>query len=146
MPRTSVLGTTGKTYLFSGANDAGYGISAYWRSKNLDFSEELGIEATQILKTIDKVALLYEDIDSNMPITISISADGGNTWTSKSATIGTGAGGSRRYEIDFVPTDAVTGHIITVKVECPSSNKSIKWNGISVDIILRGVKSLMGED
>ena len=139
-PRATLLGTSGGVYLFSGTNDDGNTFSAYWRSKDLDFSEELGIDATQALKTIDKVKLLYEDVEADTPIYFRVSIDGGNTWVTKSATIGTGDGASKSYEFDFSPIDAVTGYIFTFKIECPSGNQLIKWTGFSVDVIFRGIK------
>jgi len=132
------LASIGKTYTWSGQSDNGTPFYSYWRSKDLDFAEILGEGAHNIHKTINRVRLIYEDMDSSVPVSVSISPNGGSTWVTKAATIGTGSGLSKYYDFDFSPDQAVTGYFITFIIQAFSSTLEFKWTGISAEFSPRG--------
>ena len=132
------LSSIGKTYTWSGQSDNGTPFYSYWRSKDLDFAEILGEGAHNIHKTINRVRLIYEDMDSSVPVSVSISPNGGSTWVTKAATIGTGSGLSKYYDFDFSPDQAVTGYFITFIIQAFSSTLEFKWTGISAEFSPRG--------
>ena len=137
---TTIGISSGHACRLTGTTDNDNPFSAYWRSKDLDFSEELGLDASNILKTIDRVRLYYEDIEADTPILFSLSIDGGNTWITRGARIGVGDGASKAHEFDFSHDEGITGYFFTFKIECPSEGVDVKWNGFSIEVIFRGIK------
>jgi len=138
--KTALIGTSGYAFRLEGTTDNENPFSAYWRSKDLDFSEELGLDASNVMKTVDRIRLYYEDIEADAPILFSVSIDGGNTWVTRGARIGTGDGSSKAHEFDFSHDEAITGYYFTFKIECPSEGVDVKWNGFGIEVIFRGLK------
>ncbi len=128
-------------YLFdwSGESDNGTPYSCYWRSKDLDYAEVLGPDAHNILKTVDRIKLIYEDLSASVPISVYVSVDGGTTWVTKTANIGTGDGATKHYTFDFCNMDIVTGYFHTFKIESYSSTLKFKWLSMEVDFVPRGI-------
>ena len=132
------LASIGLTYTWAGQSDNGTPFYSYWRSKDLDFAEILGSGAHNINKTVNRVRLIYEDMDSDVPVSVSISPDSGATWVTKSATVGAGGGRSKYYDFDFSPDQPVTGYFITFRIQAFSSTLEFKWTGITVEYTPRG--------
>lgn len=110
---------------------------SYWTSKTLDFSDQIeGIEDKW--KTVDHIRLYYEDVSSATPVTVYLSNDGGATWTSVSANLGTGAGTHKWADYWFMNKENATGQNFIVKVESPAVAKGFIWTAIEAFIVVRG--------
>jgi len=109
-----------------------------WRSKDLDFVDQLGGEAMDNVKQINHIKLFYEDSYADLVMTLRVSVDGGVTWVDKQATIGTGDGTSKQYTFDYAPDDPVAGFMITLEVMCTQAAATFKWTGMEIDLTLRG--------
>ena len=117
--------------------DADNPMSCYWRSKLIDPAESLGKEFDGWWFQVDKVRLLYEDIDSDTPVSIFTSIDHGVNWIWKNRALGTGDGKEKSADYHFL-TEDVVGQFFTFKIECISTAKDFRWIGLEVDFIPRG--------
>ena len=126
-------------YLFSNdyKHDNDQLINSYWRSKRLDFTDQDKSKLSQ-WKTIDKVQLTYVDRDSDTPVTIYVSSDGGENWVSHTRTIGTGDDRTKTVDFYFMDKESITGHMFTFKIESTSSDKHFEWNSLTVWYEARG--------
>jgi hypothetical protein len=109
-------------------------FESYWTSKPLDFSEVDPSDASKN-KTVYKVQLEYDDTYSAVPVIISLSNDGGTTWTTSSESVGTGDLTSKIKDFHFA---GVTGKYITLKISSTSATKGFTWTGIIIHYISRG--------
>jgi hypothetical protein len=110
---------------------------SYWTSKVMDFSDQIeGIEDKW--KTVDHIRLYYEDVSASTPTTIYLSNDGGVTWTSVSADLGTGAETPKWADFWFMNKANATGQNFIVKVESPAVAKGFIWTAIEAFIVVRG--------
>ena len=131
----------GNNFVFAWADDydsdTGLPIDAYWRSKDMDFTETYPQMQGQ-LKTIDKIRLWYEDLDADVPITVYLSNDGGITWAEKTHTIGAGDGKTKVQDYHFMHSTSSTGLNFSVKVGCTSTTKRFRWTALEIDFFVRG--------
>lgn len=109
-------------------------FEAYWRSKPLDFSE-IDQDDGNRFKTVDRVQLEYFDSYASVPVVISLSTDGGTTWTTSAATVGTGDLTDKIEDFWFV---GVTGKYITLKISSEDSDTGFTWTGIIIHYFPRG--------
>lgn len=136
--RRDLIGTDGATYVM----DATYAdntnpTSAYFRTKDLDFSDQYA-DLAGVVKTIDKVRVLYEDLTANTPFTMYLSNNGGATWGTCAATAGTGAGTTKAADFWFMNTSHATGLTFTLMVESLSTTTTFKILAIEIEFIGRG--------
>lgn len=107
-------------------------FAAYWRSKPMDMME---LGDGDRLKTVYVVQLEYEDTYSAVPTTISLSTDGGTTWTTSTESVGSADETSKFVNFYFA---GVTGKYITMKISVTSSTKGFTWTGIKLFYVPRG--------
>ena len=118
-------------------SDGGKAIAAYWRSKTLDPSQEAQLpELDGWWFQVDKVRLIYEDIDADTPVTMYMSNDGGVTWIHKTRDLGTGDLATKTADFEFLNED-LTGQFFDVKVESCDDDTTFAWLGIEIDLIPR---------
>jgi len=118
------------TYSATYKSDNGASILSMWRSKTVDFSE-LNIKFANQYKTVYRVSLQYVDLDANTPVSVSISTNGGSTWTS-STTVNIGTGLLNVANKDFWFT-GVCGQFFDFKVEFPSTDKTFQLISMFID-------------
>jgi hypothetical protein len=109
-------------------------FEAKWTSKPIDFSEADQSDANKN-KTVYLVQLEYDDTYASVPVVVSLSNDGGTTWTTSSETVGTGDLTSKIKDFHF---SGVTGKNITLKISCTSSTVGFTWTGIIIHYVSRG--------
>jgi len=133
-----VIAADGATYKIDTTHaDAGYPVSSYIRTKDLDFTDQHP-DIAGMMKTIRKFRLIYEDIDASTPITAYISNDGGANWSASSATVGTGDGRVKTQDFYFMNSECVTGLTFTFKLDCLSTAKAFLWLAFEIDFFVRG--------
>lgn len=109
-------------------------VTCVWISKQLDMVE-LAVEDADKFKTVEKVQLSYNDKYASVPVTISLSVDGGTTWTNSSEVIGTADGTDKIQDFYFEP---VTGQNIVVKITSTDNNTGFSFNGLAIEYDPRG--------
>jgi len=109
-------------------------FESYWTSKPIDFSEVDPNDSNKN-KTVYLVQLEYEDTYASVPVVISLSNDGGTTWTTSSESVGTGDLTSKIKNFHF---SGVTGKYITLKISSTSATVGFTWTGIIIHYISRG--------
>jgi hypothetical protein len=109
-------------------------FDCYWRSKPIDFSEIDPADGNRF-KTVYVVQLEYTDTYADVPIVVSLSTDGGTTWTTSSETVGTGDLTDKIQNFNFA---GVTGKYITLKISTTDSDTGFTWTGIIIHYISRG--------
>jgi hypothetical protein len=82
-------------------------------------------------KTVQRTNLKYVDKDANTPVSVSISNDGGQTWTSAYKTVGTGDG--RTHSKFFWYT--MSGEYFKFKVELASADKDFQIIALDIDFL-----------
>jgi hypothetical protein len=107
-------------------------FAAYWRSKPMDMAE---LGDGDRLKTVYVVQLEYEDTYSAIPTIVSLSTDGGTTWTTSTESVGSADETSKFVNFYFA---GVTGKYITMKISVTSSTKGFTWTGIKLFYVPRG--------
>lgn len=105
-----------------------------WRSKPLDFSE-IDQQDSNRFKTCYMVQLEYTDTYASVPVVISLSTDGGTTWTTSTETIGTGDGTEKSQDFWF---SGVTGKYITLDISVTTATKGFTFTGATIHYISRG--------
>lgn len=111
-------------------------MSCYWRSKLIDPAVSLGEEFDGWWFQVDRVRLLYEDIDASTSTAIHVSVDHGVNWIWKSRELGTGDGKEKSADFFFL-TENVHGQFFTFKIECITTTEDFRWLGLEVDFIPR---------
>ena len=106
-------------------------IDAYYVTKQSDFADEYQVCLGRF-KTIYRVRLWYSDISSNTEVTISVSTDGGETWSSRARSIGSGDGREKSAVFDF----HLTSDTFKFKVENNSAYKSFRWTALEIDFAI----------
>lgn len=127
-----VLGSSaGDTFPCSATTygDAGDNILAYWESRRLDFSDKYP-QWMEHNKTLSRVKLIYTD-DNETDVTISVSADGGVTWTDRTKTLGSGTGKIAEEDFHFW----VTGVYLNIKISHSSASDTFQWHEMVVDFL-----------
>ena len=117
--------------------DNGYPISSYIRTKDLDFTDQHP-DLAGIIKTLKKFRLIYEDVDADTSVTVYISNDGGASWGTSVATLGTGDGTVKFADFYFMNSEYVTGLNFTFKVESLSTTKNFLWLAFELEFMVRG--------
>lgn len=123
----------GKVFIYDAAykSDNGVSILSSWESKVTDFSDVYP-EAVGKWKTIYRVPITYVDKEANLTIIVSVSTDGGATWTSSAKyTVGTGDGMTKDTYFDFIKT----GQYFKFRIDLPSTNKIFQLLGMGVDFV-----------
>jgi len=101
-------------------------ISAYWTTKDLDFTDQDPSMANQ-WKTVDRVRLEYIDEYTSTPVSVSISIDGGTTWTTTSLSLGTGTGLVAYTDFWFLP---ITSPYFRFRIGSSDTDTSFTWTGV----------------
>jgi len=105
-------------------------IVCYWTSKPIDFIEVDPNDADKV-KAIDRITLDYKDNYASVPVTFSVSNDGGTNWSTSSLTLGTGS--LIEKSADFYFSGAYcAGKYLTIKASCTDTDTSFSWTGITV--------------
>ncbi len=128
-----IASTDGKVYVYDEVykSDNGISILSSWESKVTDFGDVYP-EAVGKWKTIYRVPITYVDKEANLTMVVSVSTDGGATWTSSTKyDVGTGNGMTKDTYFDFIKT----GQYFKFKIELPSANKTFQLIGMGVDFI-----------
>lgn len=96
-------------------------ISCEWRSKRIDFADQ-DPEALGKWKTLFRVRVHYEDLAANTTLALRVSVDGGTTWTTQSATMGTGDLAIKEKDFFFI----VTGRMFNFSLISASASNASK--------------------
>jgi len=103
-------------------------IDAYYVTKQSDFADEYQICLGKF-KTVYRVRLWYTDISSNTEVVVSVSIDGGESWSSRARSIGSGDGREKSAVFDF----HLTSDTFKFKVQNFSAYKDFQWTALEVD-------------
>jgi hypothetical protein len=127
---------TGDVHTYDGTlySDNGASITSQWRSRRLDFVDQLP-QYIDRLKCIRKAIVLYDDISASSMITLYVSMDGGVTWASQTKTVGTGDGTTKQATFHFIKT----GYVADIMIETASTDKRFKWHQLVLDVDDAGV-------
>jgi hypothetical protein len=109
-------------------SDNGASITSTWETVETD----LGVADTY--KTVHKVSVKYVDKSANLSMAVSISNDGGKTWTSSTHTVGTGDGRTHSKIFWFIKT----GQFFKFKIELASADDTFQIIGMDVDFLQCG--------
>jgi hypothetical protein len=120
---------SGKVYYESDeyGSDNGTAINAYWLSKETDFSD-IDEDAISNFKTVYKARLFYVDHTAGQTVTVSVSNDGGTTWTEVGRNIGTGDGTTKSADFFFIKT----GDTFQFRVEHDNTEGKFQWLNLEV--------------
>jgi len=118
----------GNVYYIDGYDDNDQPIAAWWRSKQLDFSDQFP-QYAKLDKTVDRVELEYVDEIANTPVNIALSSDGGIKWVFKSRLLGTGSGKQKTANFYFHDKEEITGLTFIVKIISTSTTTKFTWTG-----------------
>ena len=126
---------SGKFYYENEAygSDNGTAINAYWLSKETDFSD-VDEDAISRFKTVYKARLFYVDKTAGTAVIVSVSNDGGTTWTSVGRNIGTGDGTTKSVEFFFIKT----GDTFQFKIEHNATEGKFQWLNFEVSYSIGG--------
>jgi len=126
----------GNVYVYDNGllSDNGASILSSWTSKTVDFSE-LRPDLHDRWKTLYKVDLTYNDLTASTPVILGVSNDGGATFTSYSAQVGTGSLTVGQHTFWIVP---MTGQYFVFRVEWPSPDKEFQLLGLDVQVEVMG--------
>jgi len=106
-------------------SDAGQKINSYWLSKQTDFADE-DITCLGKFKTVYGMQLWYKDIETDVPVTVGISTNGGVTWETQTKTFGTADDKEKTALYYFI----VTGNIFQFKIQNDSDTKTFQWTAL----------------
>ena len=118
---------SGKVFTYSDdyLSDDGTAISSIWQSKQTDLSDQKP-EMADMWKNLWKIRLIYVDKTADTNVTIYVSTDGGESWTSKMKTLGTGDGTTKSADFYFIKPF----EFLDVKIEHSSTANEFQWAGI----------------
>ena len=127
--------SSGKIYEYSGSylGDAGATIPSRWESKDTDFSDQ-DLQISHRSKTIEKMRLHYIDKTEDAVISVSLSTDGGATWTPRTKTIGTGDGKAKHQDYYSVKS----GHMFRFAIENASATDEFLMTGLEIFFTVGG--------
>ncbi len=132
------LGTNAGTVHLHSADykgDGGQNIASLWISRRLDFTDQIP-EASGKWKTLNSLELTYVDV-GDISITVSVSVDGGATWTDSSATtIGTNAAPATIKTKLFYYR--ITGRHFNFKITFTAAADIFQWLELEADITVDG--------
>ena len=100
-----LAGQPGVTYHYDSSYkaDNATAISCRWRSKRIDYADQ-DPESMGKWKTLFRVRVHYEDLSANTMLAIRVSTDGGATWVTQSAIVGTGDLTIKEVDFFFIKT------------------------------------------
>lgn len=127
--------STGKVFTYSGdyLSDDGSVILSRWRSKTLDFSDQIP-QCLDSFKEVTGVKLIYKDITTSTPVTVYVSTDGGATWDHETKSLGTGTGEVSSANFHFIKT----GEYFIFAIEHVSTDKEFMWLHMEADVVPLG--------
>lgn len=117
--------TYDKDYL----SDDGATIVSRWRSKTLDFVDQIPA-CHDAFKTVNSVKLFYKDLTTTTPVTISVSTDSGQTWEWVTKNLGTGTDAILSADFEFLKT----GEFFVFAIEHSSTNKEFMWLKAEINV------------
>lgn len=120
---------------YTADNDKGF--SCFWTSKDLDFTEQHK-EWRNYYFTVERVLLEYVDYASDTPVTVKLSSDGGQTWSSVTQQLGSGDKTQKVADFWFGNKDNITAKIFRLRLESGSVDKHFIWTGINIIFYPRG--------
>jgi hypothetical protein len=104
-------------------SDNGTAITSIWETMETD----LGVPG--VFKTVHRANLKYVDKSADTLVSVSISNDGGQTWTAASKSIGTGDGKTASKFFWYV----MTGEFFKFKIELSSDDADFQITGLDID-------------
>ena len=127
--------STGKVFEYSEdyLSDDGSVILCRWRSKTLDFADQIP-ECLDSFKQLTGVKLVYKDLSSGTNVTIYVSTDGGQTWEHETKSLGTGTNEILSANYHFIKT----GEYFIIAIEHVSTDKKFLWLHMEADIVPLG--------
>ena len=125
----------GKIFTYSGdyLSDDGSVILSRWRSKTLDFSDQIP-QCLDRMKEVTGVKLIYKDITTSTNVTVYVSSDGGATWEHETKSLGTGTGEILSATYHFIKT----GEYFIFAIEHASTDKEFMWLRMEADVVPLG--------
>jgi len=135
------LGTFGASYVFNCDYDADNDkmFMAQWTSKDLDFTDQFEQYRNHYF-TVERVLLEYIDVDADTPVTVHLSNDGGETWITKTLTLGDGDGTQKVADFWLMRGEAskCTGKKFVLRLSSSSATTRFIWTGINISFYPRG--------
>ena len=121
--------STGKVYDYNpdALSDDGVAVGAIWQSKQTDLADQVPEMADQ-WKNLWKVRLVYVDKTASTNVTVYVSVDGGESWSSRMKSLGTGDGTTKSADFYFI----LPFEFLDVKVEHASDANEFQWAGLYV--------------
>ena len=128
-------GDNGKVYAYSEdyTADGDYPINCSWISKITDFVDE-NPACDNKWKTVYKAKLLYEDVGSDVAVTVSTYTDSEDNWSDVSETFGENDTYTKSKNYYLIKT----GRDFQFKIMHNSSDKTFIWLGLEVDYEIGG--------
>lgn len=125
----------GKIFTYSGdyLSDDGSVILSRWRSKTLDFADQIP-DCAGRFSELTGVRLVYKDLTTDTDVTISASTDGGATWDHQTKTLGTGSGRVLSDNFHFIKT----GEFFIFAIEHASTDKEFMWLQMEASVVPLG--------
>jgi hypothetical protein len=125
----------GKVFNYSSSykSDDGEVITCTYTTKDSELSDQ-DVQCIDKMKTLHEVKLWYIDTASSVTYSIGVSIDGGNTWTNKSASLGTGTGTAKNHTFWFY----ITGQKFMIRVQRSSTSATMQLLGIECAYDVRG--------
>ena len=117
--------------------DGAYAIPCWWRTKLIDLGD-VNKDYVDLFKTIQRVILEYLDKEADTNVTISISTDGGITWSPVTKELGTGDHAIKFADFYFHNFENITAKGIEIKFENTSTDEDFQFNGMTASFILGG--------
>ena len=120
---------SGKVYDYSPdyLSDDGVAISSVWQSKQTDLADQYP-EMADMWKNLWKIRLIYVDKTASTNVTVYVSVDGGENWSSRMQSLGTGDGTTKSADFFFMKPF----EFLDVKVEHASDGNEFQWAGVYV--------------
>ena len=125
----------GKIFTYSGdyLSDDGSVILSRWRSKTLDFADQIP-DCSDGFKEVTGVKLIYKDLTTATNVTVYVSTDGGATWEHQTKSLGTGTGEILSANYHFIKT----GEYFIFAIEHASTDKEFMWLRMEANVVPLG--------
>lgn len=109
-------------------------IDSQYITKPMDFSDQ-DVEAHNRIKDVTLVVVEYEDKSADLPVTIGLSDDDGETYTEVSRTIGTGDGTQKYAEFRFSP---ISSKYFKLRIRSNDDDTDFSWTAVYIYYTLGG--------
>ena len=109
-------------------------IDSQYISKTLDFTDQ-DVEAHNRIKDVTLVVLEYEDKSADLPVTIGLSTDDGETYTEVSRYIGAGDGTQKYAEFRFPP---ISSKYFKLRIRSNDDSTDFSWTAVYVYYTMGG--------